>query len=141
MPNKATIRFDVDDIEDISNQLIEVNHDFYTNHTCQMSGCLRFPIPTPIRVELDLHPGDVCYYCKYSEGMYISFKHKPAAATKSQVKTRKLAAAGMYDTLYLAIPPMVKNLYREPITSIKLIRTKGFQPYEWHIQFLSSDCT
>lgn len=137
---KATIRFDTDDIEDISDQLIEIKHDFYTKRTTSSCGSLRFPIPTPIKLELDLKAGDSCFFCQYSEGYYISFKHKPVAATKAQVRSRKLAAAGSSNTLYLAIPPMVKKQYRELITNVKLIRTKGFQPYEWQIQFLSTEC-
>lgn len=137
---KATIRFDIDDIEDISDQLIEIKHDFYTKRTTQSCGSLRFPIPTPIKLELDLKAGDTCFFCQYSEGFYISFKHQPAAATKTQMRSRKLAAAGAYNTLYLAIPPMIKNLYQEVIKGIKLIRTKGFQPYEWQIQFLFTEC-
>lgn len=139
MPKKATIRFDTDEISDISEQIIEVNNDFYTKRTNNMAGSLRFPIPAPIKAELNLKAGDICYFCIYSEGFYISFNHKPEAATKAQIKARKLAAAGMYDTLYLAIPPMIKNLYQKPIQNVKLIRTKGFKPYEWQIQFLFID--
>lgn len=140
MPKKATIRFDTDDISDISDQIIEVKNDFYTKRTSNMCGSLRFPIPAPITAELNLKAGDICYFCQYSEGFYISFKVKPEAATQSQIKSRKLAAAGTYGTLYLAIPPMIKNLYQETITNVKLIRTKGFQPYEWQIQFLFIEC-
>ena len=139
MPKKATIRFDTDDISEISNQLIEVFNNFYTKRTSSVCGSLRFPIPTPIKAELDLKAGDTCFFCQYSEGFYISFKNKPEAATKAQIKARKLAAAGMYETLYVAIPPMIKNLYQETIKGVKLIRTKGFQPYEWQIQFLFTD--
>ena len=139
MPKKATIRFDTDDISEISDQIIEVQNNFYTKRTSNTCGSLRFPIPTPIKIELDLKAGDTCFFCQYSEGFYISFKIKPEAATKAQLKSRKLAAAGSYNTLYLAIPPMIKNLYQETIQGIKLIRTKGFQPYEWQIQFLFTD--
>ena len=137
---KATIRFDTDDIEDISDQLIEVNNNFYTKRTSSVCGSLRFPIPTPIKLDLNLKAGDPCFFCQYSEGFYISFKHKPEAATKAQIRSRKLAAAGSSNTLYLAIPPMIKNQYQETITNIKLIHTKGFQPYEWQIQFLFTEC-
>ena len=139
MPRKAQIRFDMEDISDISDQIIEVSHDFYTKKTSIVCGSLRFPIPTQIKTELDLKAGDTCFFCQYSEGFYISFKVKPIAATKAQVRSRKLASAGAYNTLYVAIPPLVKNLYRETITGVKLIRTKGFQPYEWQIQFLFTD--
>lgn len=141
MPKKATIRFDTDDIDDISDQIIEVKNDFYTKQTSTVCGSLRFPIPTPIKTELELKAGDPCFFCQYSEGFYISFKHMPVSATKAQMRSRKLAAAGKYNTLYLAIPPMIKNLYRETITGVKLIRTKGFKEYEWQIQFLFTECT
>lgn len=137
---KATIRFDPDDMEDISDQLIEIRQDFYTKQTTSARGSLCFPIPTPIKLELDLKAGETCFFCQYSEGFYISFKHKPEAATKAQIRARKLSAAGSANTLYLAIPPMIKNLYQETIKGVKLIRTKGFQPYEWQIQFLFTEC-
>ena len=140
MPKKATICFDMDDLSDISDQIIEVKNDFYTKKTSAVCGSLRFPVPTPIKVELDLKAGDTCFFCQYSEGFYLSFKVKPEAATKTQMRSRKLAAAGEYTTLYLAIPPMVKKLYQETITGVKLIRTKGFQPHEWQIQFLFTEC-
>ena len=140
MIKKAKIRFDMDDLADISDQIIEINKDFYTKKTSTVCGSLRFPIPTPIKVELNLKAGDTCFFCQYSEGYYISFKHRPEAATKAQIRSRKLAAAGMYNTLYLCIPPFIKNQYREPITGVKLIRTKGFQTYEWQIQFLFTEC-
>ena len=141
MPQRATIRFDADDIADISEQLVEINRNFYTRPTTKSCGSLRFAVPAAICAELGLKTGDECYYYQYSEGFLISFKHKPVAATKAQLRSRKLATAGAGNTLYLAIPPMVKNQYREPITNIKLFRTKGFQPYEWQIQFLSIECT
>ena len=141
MPKKAQICFDMDDISDISDQLIEVKQDFYTKKTTYQSGSLRFSIPTPIIIELDLKAGDTCFFCQYSEGFFLSFKHRPEAATKAQVRSSKLAKAVMYSSLYLAIPPMVKIQYRETIKGIKLIRTKGFQPYEWQVQFLFTECT
>lgn len=141
MIKKAQIRFDMENISDISEELVEINNDFYTKKTSCVCGSLRFPIPTPIKVELNLKAGDTCFFCQYSEGFYISFKHKPEAATKAQIRSRKLAAAGQYDTLYVCIPPMIKNLHKETITNIHLIRTKGFQPYEWQIKFLSIEST
>lgn len=140
MPRKAKISFDMEDISDISEQLIEINHDFYTKKCSNVCGSLRFPIPTPIKLELNLKAGDTCFFCQYSEGYYISFNHRPAAATKAQVRERKLAAAGQYGTLYVCIPPMIKNLYQETIKGIKLYRIKGFQPYEWQLQFLFTEC-
>lgn len=139
MKKKTGIRFDMDDMSDITDQLIEISNDFYTKKTVKSCGSLRFPIPTPLKHELDLNPGDLVYFCQYSEGFYISFKHKPEAATKAQIRSRKLAAAGSNNTLYVCIPPMIKNLYKQEITNVSLIRTKGFQPYEWQIQFLFTD--
>lgn len=139
MKKKTAIRFDMDELADISNELVEINNDFYTKNTSMTCGSLRFPIPTPIKLELNLKAGDTCFFCQYSEGFYISFKHKPDAATKAQVRSRKLAAAGQYNTLYVCIPPMIKNLYQKTITGVKLIRTKGFKMHEWQIQFLFID--
>jgi hypothetical protein len=138
---KTKIMFDMADEADISDEIVGVNKDFYTKRTTSSCGSLRFPIPTPIKIELDLQPSDICYFCSYSEGFYISFKIKPETATKAQVRSRKLSVAGNNNTLYVCIPPFIKNLYREPITSVELIRTEGFQPYEWHIKFHSIDCT
>lgn len=139
MKKKTRINFDMDDMSDITDQLVEINKDFYTKKTSKCCGSLRFPVPTPIKLELGLKAGDICYFCQYSEGFYISFKHKPEAATKAQIRSRKLAAAGSNNTLYVCIPPMIKNLYDKEITNVSLIRTKGFQSYEWQIQFLFID--
>ena len=140
MKKKATgIRFDMDDLADISEELVSVNKDFYTKRTSLVCGSLRFPIPTPIKLELNLQPSDMCYFCQYSEGFYLSFKIKPESATKAQIRSRKLAPAGQYNTLYVCIPPMIKNQYQKTITSVQLIRTKGFQPHEWQLKFLFTD--
>lgn len=142
MPRKAKISFDMEDIADISSELIEVNNNVYTRKTSNRLGSsLRFPIPTPIKIELELKAGDICFFCQYSEGFYISFKHKPKAATKAQIRSRKLAVAGKYDTLYVCIPPFIKNLYKETIQAIQLVKPKGFQNYEWQILFLFTDFT
>lgn len=138
MPRKAKINFDMEDISDISKELVKVENNFYTKHTINMCGSLRFAIPTPLREKLELHAGDICYFCQYSEGYYISFKKKPEAPTKAQVKPRKLAVGGS-NTLYLAIPPMIKNQHLYPIEYVKLVNPRGFQEYEWQIQFLSID--
>lgn len=141
MPRKATIRFDTDEIEDISDELIEVDKRFFTKQIQHKEHSLRFSIPTQIKLELDLHAHDICYFCEYSDGFYLSFKHKPVAATKNQIRSRKLSAAGAYNTLYLIIPPMIKKLYREPLKFVKLIQPKGYPEYEWLIQFHSTECT
>lgn len=141
MPKKAKIRFEMDDLADISDQIIEINNDFYTKKTSQTRGSLRFSIPTPIKVDLGLKAGDTCFFCQYSEGFYISFKIKPDAATKSLTKSRRLASAGAYNTLYVCIPPFIKNLYKKEICGVKLFRTKGFQKHEWQLQFLFTECT
>ena len=139
MKKAGKIRFDMDELSDISNEIIEVNKDCYTKQTSIHQGSLRFPIPIPIKLELDLKAGDKVYFVKYSEGYYLSFKVKPDSTTKDLMRERTLASAGQYDTLYLVIPPFIKKLFRTPITNVQLIRTKGFQSYEWQIQFLSID--
>ena len=139
MPKKAAkIRFDMDGMEEISDKLIEVKEDFYTKHTSIVCGSLRFPIPRQIVLDLGLKAGDTCYFCEYSEGYYLSFRIRPEAATKAQLKSRKLAMAGANHTLFVAIPPMIKKLYREQITSIKLTRPVGYPKHEWQIQFLTT---
>jgi hypothetical protein len=137
----SKIRFDLDELSEITDELVEIDNNIYTKRTCHMSGSLRFPIPRPIVAELDLKAGDTCFYCQYSEGFYLSFKHEPDTATASQKKARKLASAGEYGTLYLGIPPMIKNLYNKEITNIQLCRPKGYRPHEWQLQFLFIECS
>lgn len=141
MRKKTQICFDMEDLADISNDLVQVNHAFYTKKTSNVCGSLRFPIPAPIRYNLNLKAGDTCFFCQYSEGFYISFNIRPVAATKAQIRARKLASAGAYNTLYVCIPPFIKNLYNETITGVQLINSKGFKNYEWQIRFLFSDYT
>lgn len=140
MKKRIGIHFDMDESSEISNELVEINRDYYTKRTTHGQGSLKFPIPREIEIELELNPGDLCYFCQYSEGFYLSFKEKPIAATKAMCRSRKLASAGMHNTLYLCIPPMIKNLYDEEIKSVILMRTKGFQAHEWQIKFLFTEC-
>lgn len=140
MRKKSAIRFDMEDISDISDSIIEID-DFYTKPTrTTPKNQLTFPIPSQLKADLNLNAGDLVYFCQYSEGFYLSFRIKPEAPTKAQIRSRKLGSTGTHDTLILCIPPFIKNLHREPIAFIKLIHTKGFQPHEWQIQFLSTDC-
>lgn len=140
MRKKNAIRFDMEDISDISDSIIEIE-GFHTKNTItNKRNQLMFAIPKQIIIDLQLNPGDVVYFCQYSNGYYLSFKYKPADISNKQFRTRKLVPAGMYKTLYICIPPFIKNLYKEPITNIKLVQTKGFQPHEWQIQFLSTEC-
>lgn len=141
MKKKKRIRFDMESISDITNELVEVKQDFYVRKTNVKNGSVRFPIPTPIKLELDLKAGDTCFFCHYSEGVYLSFKQVPEYATKKQYRSRKLATAGQHDTLFVCIPPMFKQLYQEHITGVQFIRTAGFQEYEWQLQFLFTDFT
>lgn len=132
----------MEDIDDISDQIIEVDRHFYKQTTINTTNpnSTRFCIPVQIRQELNLKAGDVCYFCKYVDGYFISFNHKPASAIKGLYKSRKLSAAGAHDSLYLRIPQFITNLYQERITEVELLQIKGFQPYEWQIQFLSTEC-
>ena len=140
MKKRIGIRFDMEEMSEISNELVEINRDYYTKKTTYGQGSLKFPIPREIQVELNLNPGDICYFCLYSEGFYLSFKEKPITATKNMCRSRKLASAGMNNTLYLCIPPMIKNLYQEEIKSVVLMRTAGFKAHEWQLQFLFTEC-
>lgn len=140
MKKAGRIQFDMEEISDITNELVEVNNNCYTKPTSMHQSSLRFPIPTPIKLDLELKAGDSCYFVRYSEGYYLSFKVKPDTS-EHLMKERKVQSAGKYNTLYLVIPPFIKNLYKKPITNVQLIKTKGFKEYEWQIQFLSSDFT
>ena len=140
MKKKTQIKFDFDETADISDEIIEISDNYYIKKTSKIRNSLRFPIPTAIKITLDLKVSDLCYFCIYTEGMYISFKHYPEYASKYQVKSRKLSTAGSNNTLYVVIPPMFKNLYKKEIYGVKLIQPKGFKEYEWQIQFLFTEC-
>lgn len=139
MKKKAgKIRFDMDSTADISDELIEINRDFYTRPVRpNVNGSLRFPIPSPIKAELELKPGIPCYFVQYSAGFYISFGIKPDCP-KKQMRPRKLSYAGQHETLFLLIPQFIQQQFPE-MKFVQLIRTPGFQPYEWQIQFHSTE--
>lgn len=143
MKRANKIRFDMSD--DIDNELLDelviVDKNCYTRKTNSTRGSLRFAVPTEIITNLGLKAGDTCFFCKYSEGFYLSFRICPEAATKAQIKQRNLVAQGQAHTLYLVIPPFIKNLYKDTIKAVQLMQIKGFQPYEWSIQFLTTDLT
>lgn len=143
MKKASKIRFDMsDDIDnELLNELVIIDKNCYTRKTNSTRGSLRFAIPHTIIDNLNLKAGDSCFFCKYSEGFYISFRVRPDAATKAQIKQRNLVAQGQANTIYLVIPPFIKNLYKEPIKAVQLMQIKGFQPYEWSIQFLTTDLT
>lgn len=143
MKKASKIRFDMsDDIDnELLNELVIIDKNCYTRKTNSTRGSLRFAIPHTIIDNLNLKAGDPCFFCKYSEGFYISFRVRPDAATKAQIKQRNLVAQGQASTIYLVIPPFIKNLYKEPIKAVQLMQIKGFQPYEWSIQFLTTDLT
>lgn len=143
MKKRGRIRFDMDDISDITDELVEVKEDFYTILTTSACGSLRFAIPQSIRIDLNLKAGDICYFCQYADRTFLYFGegHCPLSAIEKQTKTRKLASAGSGNTLYLAIPPMFKNQYHKPISGVSLTKMKGYKPHEWQIQFLFTDFT
>ena len=136
-PNKISFDMETDEIE-FNAQVLLVNKAFYTKKICKVAGSLRFPIPTEITTDLNLSSSDLCYFIEYSEGYYIAFKIKPEdIPLKRQYRHRKLIKAGMYDTLFVAIPQFIKNKYTSEITYIQLIRPKGFKENEWQIQFFT----
>lgn len=139
MKKKAgKIRFDMDSTADISDELVEVNQDFYTRPVRPNSyGSLRFPIPKEIKAELNLTAGIPCYFVQYSEGFYISFGVKPDCPEK-RMKYRKIYYAGQQQTLFLLIPQFIQHKFPN-MKFVQLIRTPGFQPYEWQIQFHSTE--
>jgi hypothetical protein len=141
MKKAGKIRFDMsDDIDSIlSDELVIIDKNCYTRTTNATRGSLRFAVPRQIIDNLDLQAGDPCFFCRYSEGFYLSFKIQPEAATKAQIKQRNLVAQGQANTIYLVIPPFIKNLYNAPITAVQLMQIKGFQPHEWSIRFLTTD--
>ena len=135
-PNK--IKFNMEDDEtEFNEQVLYVNKAFYTKKTCKVSGSLRFPIPTDIVTDLNLTSSDLCYFVEYSEGYYIAFKTEPEGVLKKKIRHRRLAKAGMYNTLFVCIPHFIKNNYKSEITYIQLIRPKGFKENEWQIQFFT----
>lgn len=139
MKKKAgKIRFDMDSTADISDELVEVNHDFYTRPVRPNSyGSLRFPIPTEIKAELNLKPGIPCYFVQYSEGFYISFGVKPDCP-ETRMKYRKIYYAGQQQTLFLLIPQFIQHKF--PNTKfVQLIKPPSWKPYEWQIQFHSTE--
>lgn len=135
------IQFDMSETDELDNVLINIKKDFYVKPTRIVRGnSIRFAIPRQIVEELNLKASDPCFFVKFSEGFYISFKQEPDTV-KRNYKKRLLQGIGQYKTLYLVIPPMIQSLYKEQIKYVKLIRTEGFKPYEWQIQFLSTDFT
>ena len=126
-----------DNSEEITNQVILVNNRFYTKKTCNVSGSLRFPIPIEIKTELDLKSGDICYFVEYEAGYYIVFNEIPEGALKKKTRSRKLAKAGMYETLFVCIPHFIKNTFENKITHIQLIHPSGFKRNEWQIRFFT----
>lgn len=139
MKKKAgKIRFDMDSTADISDELVEINHDFYTKPVRPNSyGSLRFPIPKPLEAELELKAGTPCYFVRYSEGFYISFGVKPNCP-KTRMKYRKISYAGCQQTLFLLIPQFIQHLFPN-MKFVQLIRVPNWQPYEWQIQFHSTE--
>ena len=133
------ISFDMDDVSDITDQLVTVYNDCYTVPIRKIANTPRFRIPKPIIEELGLTAKDLCYFVQYTEGYYISLKTKPDVPP-SFCKSRKLIPAGQYGTLYVAIPQFISNVHKK-INSVQLIRTKGFKKYEWQIKFLFIDYT
>lgn len=111
MKKKAgKIKFDMDSTADISDELVEVNHNFYTRPVRpNVNGSFRFPIPRQMKADLNLEPGMVCYFVQYSEGFYISFGVKPDCP-KSRMKFRKLSYAGQQQTLFLLIPQFIQQV-------------------------------
>lgn len=132
------ISFDMDDVSEITDQLITVCNDCYTIPIRNIANGKRFRIPKNIIEELQLSAKDLCYFVQYTEGYYISFKEIPETSTKNY-KSRKLISAGQYNTLYTAIPQFITNIYKK-INSVQLIRTQGFKKHEWQIKFLFIDC-
>lgn len=133
------ISFDMDDVSEITDQLITVYNDCYTIPIRNVANGTRFKIPKPIVEELGLVAKDLCYFVQYTEGYYLSFKVEPEAY-KTLYRSRKLIPAGQYDTLYVAIPQFITNIHKK-INNVQLIRTKGFKKHEWQIKFLFIDYT
>lgn len=126
------------DMEDeLQHELLEVDKGFYTKKITSSNYGLKFPIPIEIVCALKLQVGDTCYFCKYSEGYYISFKYKPTGVLLRNIKSRKITKAGEYDTLYVRIPASMLHRMKDTPSSVSLVQVKGFQEHEWQINFLS----
>ena len=136
-PNK--ISFDMDEIDEVNTDLIEVKQDFYTKSTSKLRGSLRFSIPKPIVHTLNLQASDDCYFVHNGIEICLSFKEKPEGISEQRIKHRQLAKAGDYETLYVCIPPAIKNLYHFPITAVQILQPKGYKKHEWIIKPITTD--
>ena len=135
------ISFDMDTFEtDLIDELLPVQNNFYTKKVSRIARTMRFPIPTAICEELNLNVSDICYFIKYSEGYYIAFNTRPEDVLERNIRSRKLIKAGMYNTLFVAIPQFIQQDFKNAIQTVQLIRPKGFKQNEWQIRFIT-DCT
>lgn len=139
MAKKAhRISFDMDTFEtDLVNELLPVQNNFYTKKVSRIARTMRFPIPTSICEELNLNVSDICYFIKYTEGYYIAFNTRPNDVLERNIRSRKLIKAGMYNTLFVAIPQFIQQDFTKAIQYVQLIHPKGFKQNEWQIRFIT----
>ena len=136
---RGRIRFEMEELSEITDNLVIINRDFYTIPINKHQSSKRFAIPKDLVNSLQLKAGDACYYIKYEDGFYISFKTQPTGIPIKQIKKRNLVRAGEYNTLYLVVPvTVIRKTYPE-MTHVQIIHIKGFQEYEWQFKPLFID--
>lgn len=141
MKHTTHIHFNMEDIDDISNELVNVQNNFYTRPVRVVRNSIHFSIPQQIINNLDLKAKDSCFFYFTIDGNYLSFKQYPTGIAPKFIRERKITLIGNNGTLYLIIPRFFTRLYNKPIKNVKLINAKGMQPHEWQIQFLFTDFT
>ena len=139
MKKPSTILFDMEDIDTVDTELITVSNNFYTRTTSKLRGSLRFSIPKPIVFELGLQASDHCYFIQQENGFCLAFKEYPEGISEKAIKHRQLSKQGMYDTLYVCIPPAIKNKYQFSITAVQLMQPKGYKKHEWLVKPITTD--
>ena len=129
----------MEDTETEDFNIIKVSNNFYTRTTSKLRGSLRFSIPKPIVFELGLQASDHCYFIQQEDGFCLAFKEYPEGISEKAIKHRQLSKQGDYDTLYICIPPAIKNKYQFSITAVQLMQPKGYRKHEWLVKPITTD--
>ena len=135
------IKFDMFEPTNLTDQLIQVTKSVYTKKIRKTNtNSIKFPVPTQIKIDLQLKAGDPVFFVKYVDGYYLSFKIKPDGIAQRNIRSRKLSVAGANNTLYIRIPQFISNTYTN-LDFVEFTQIKGFAPYEWHLTFHTIEST